>query len=138
MRELGMQGLSGLVEVDSAGTHAFKPGHRPDKRAREVTEKNGVNIRKFKSRMVNSDDFHRFDYILAMDQENLHNLESICPAEYRYKLSLILAFAPQAGSNVVPDPYFGNIEGFERVLALLEVGCKGVADHIRSRYHLAP
>ncbi len=128
------QGLQHRIAVDSAGTHVFKSGRRPDKRAQQMADKTGANIKKLKARKVRTDDFVRFDYILAMDQENLRNLEAICPEEYRNRLFLMMEFAPQCGSSEVPDPYFGNLLGFERVLAMLEMGCKGLINHIQTEY----
>ncbi|WP_260295614.1 low molecular weight protein-tyrosine-phosphatase [Sedimenticola hydrogenitrophicus] len=133
-RELAANGLDGVVRVDSAGTHVFNPGHRPDRRAQQVAEKSEVDIGKLKARMIAEDDFYRFDYIVAMDNANLRNLQKMCPEEYRNKLFLILDFAPQIGFNEVPDPYFGNLSGFERVLALLDLGCKGLIRHIRTQH----
>jgi len=132
------QGLQHQVTVDSAGTHVFKSGHRPDKRAQQMADKTGANIKKLKARMVKADDFLRFDYILAMDLENLRSLEAICPEEYRNKLHLMMEFASQSDSNEVPDPYFGNLLGFERVLGLLDMGCKGFLSYLRIQYRLAP
>jgi len=137
-RELILRGLDRLIEVDSAGTHVFKPGHRPDKRAQQVAGKDGINIKKLRARMIRDDDFQRFDYILAMDAENLRDLESNCPEAYRDRLSLIMAFAPQNDIHEIPDPYFGNILGFERVQALLEMACRGLMEHIITRHGLAP
>lgn len=133
-RELMMRGLDHLVEVDSAGTHVFKPGHRPDKRAQQVADKGGINIRKLKARMISEEDFQRFDHILAMDEENLHSLQAICPEEYGDKLSLIMSYAPGSDAAEIPDPYFGNLLGFERVQGLLELGCRGLVEHLITRY----
>lgn len=132
MRDLQQQNLVDRIEVDSAGTHVSKPGHRPDQRARRVATASGAKIDKFRSRMVAAEDFQLFDYIIAMDRGNLHNLETICPQEYKNKLFLILEFASQSGQEEVPDPYFGNFAGFERVTALLEMGCRGLLNHIRA------
>ncbi len=136
MRELDRHGLKDHVRVDSAGTHVFKTGHRPDKRAQQVAEHHGVQIKKLKARNITREDFERFDYIVAMDHENLHSLKDICPPEYQNKLFLILEFAPQSGQHEVPDPYFGNLSGFERVLELLEIGCDGLLSHIKETHQL--
>jgi len=106
------QGLDNTISVDSAGTHAHNAGRRPYKRAQQVAESHGVKISKYKARMVAADDFKQFDYIIAMDQDNLRNLRAICPEECKDKLSLILDFAPQSGLKTVHDPYFGNLSGF--------------------------
>lgn len=138
MRELELRGLKNKVKVDSAGTQVFKPGHRPDQRAQQVAKKSTINIRKMKARSVVTEDFLEFDYIIAMDQENLSNLEAMCPEELRDKLHLLLEFAPEGGLREVPDPYFGNLSGFERVLVLLDQGCKRLVEHICVTHKLCP
>lgn len=133
-RELAAHGLDRIVEVDSAGTQVPRPGHRPDPRARQVAESHGASIRKFKARRIVADDFQRFDYIIAMDWENLRSLEAICPEEYKNKLFLIMEFTPRSDLEEVPDPYFGNLSGFERVQGLLDMGCKGLLNHIMAKH----
>lgn len=113
-------------EFESAGTHAQAPSDRPDVRAKAVLEKRGYALGKGRSRRVMAQDFERFDLILAMDSNNLAALERQCPPEYLGKLKLLLAYAPDAGTLDVPDPYFGSLAGFERVLDLCEAGARGL------------
>lgn len=117
----GRQGLSKVVKVDSAGTHASQGSSQPDGRARAALEKRGYKVAKGKSRRIEPRDFERFDLILAMDRQNLTFLQAACPAEFQPKLRLFLA-GGMAGVAEVPDPYYGNAEGFERVLDLCEAG----------------
>lgn len=127
------RGLGALVKVDSAGTHVFKAGQRPDKRAQRTVEKRGINIKNCKARLVTTDDFYRFDYLCAMDLENIQSLKAICPGEQMHKLSLIMQYASGRGVETVPDPYYGNLAGFERVIELLDEACNGLLDAVRSR-----
>lgn len=122
--------LDGVVEVDSAGTHVFQAGHRPDPRSQKTALQSGIDLSGLRARMVRPDDFARYDYILAMDENNLRHLEKNCPGEFRYKLSLILEFAPELGMREVPDPYFGNLSGFERVFEMLETASRGLVQQL--------
>jgi protein-tyrosine phosphatase len=82
------------------------------------------------------DDFDRFDYILAMDHDNLANLKTMCPASFSGRLGLMLDYtvaASFAETAEVPDPYYGGEDGFSLVLALVEDACDGLLDHIRMR-----
>ncbi|MDB5892910.1 MAG: hypothetical protein JWQ88_441 [Rhodoferax sp.] len=115
------QGLFKAIQVDSAGTHASNGASQPDGRARTALEKRGYKVSKGKSRRVEPRDFERFDLILAMDLQNLKFLQSMCPAKFLPKLKLFLTSAT-GGIEEVPDPYYGNAEGFERVLDLCESG----------------
>jgi protein-tyrosine phosphatase len=118
-------GRAAAFEFDSAGTHAQHAGERPDPRARSVLSSRHYAIHNARSRRVTARDFERFDLILAMDENNLAMLQRQCPPHQQHKLRLLLAFAPELGITEVPDPYFGDLAGFERVLDLCEAGVRG-------------
>lgn len=119
-------GLSNRFLFDSAGTHAYHVGEIPDIRARQVAAKRGYDLSGLRARRVSDDDFGRFDYIMAMDRVNLAALERICPAQHRSKLKLFAEYAENFATNEIPDPYYGSIEGFERVLDLCEAAARGL------------
>ncbi len=122
-------GLGRNIQVDSAGTHAGRGSEPPDPRAKTVLAARGYAIGKIRSRQVGEQDFERYDLILAMDQANLNDLRSLCPNEYTHKLRLFLEFAPELELREVPDPYYSNLQGFERVLELCEAGARGLVEH---------
>jgi protein-tyrosine phosphatase len=113
------------IEVDSAGTHSAMVGERPDPRAVAALTRRGYVVGRSRSRQVETRDFSRFDRILAMDASNLASLTRQCPANLHAKLELFLSYAPELGLTDMPDPYYGNAQGFERVLDLCEAGAKG-------------
>lgn len=118
-----------LWSFDAAGTHAQSGGVKPDPRTRAVLAKRGYEVANTRSRQVMAHDFVRFDLLLAMDEGNLLALQHQCPAEQQHKLRLLLSFAPDAEAREVPDPYFGGLAGFERVLDLCETGVRGLLRH---------
>jgi protein-tyrosine phosphatase len=120
-------GLAEYVEIDSAGTHAYHVGEPADHRARAAAERRGMSLEGIRARRVSSDDFERFDYILAMDEDNLARLEDEAPEEHRHKLRLFLEFS-QTGEREVPDPYYGGAAGFERVLDLVDAASRGLLE----------
>ena len=123
---------SGLnIEIDSAGTAGYHKGAAPDKRSQGVGEERGYSFKGLKCRKVEEQDFEKFDYILAMDNENLANLLEACPEEYQHKVSLLLSFS-QSEVQEVPDPYYSGKRGFEYVLDLIEEGADGLLKHIKS------
>ena len=130
MRTVQQMGLADSIRVDSAGTHASKGAIQPDSRVRKALEKRGYIVKKGSSRKVEARDFERFDLILAMDHANLKTLQVLCPAEHQPKLRLFLEVAKGCDTNEVPDPYYGNAEGFERVLDLCEAGVEGWLAHL--------
>ncbi len=131
--------LQDRVEVDSAGTHGGHEGERPDRRAVELAKARGYpQIEQQRARRVRGTDFETFDLILAMDRYNLEQLQDRCPPEHRHKLHLFLSYAdgqaPLAADDCreVPDPYYGNAQGFEAVLGLCEAGSQGVLRRVAS------
>lgn len=123
--------LTHLLEFDSAGTHAHHQGDRTDPRAQAVLLRHGYDGSSIRSRRITMRDFQDFDLILAMDAGNLMALQHICPLQDRHKLSLFLTQAEALSDTEVPDPYYGNLAGFEHVLTLCEAGAKGLIRHYR-------
>lgn len=129
--EVHRRGLARSVQVDSAGTYAGHQGEKADPRAIQVAAAAGYeHIHRERTRRVQAQDYERCDLILAMDRDNLANLEDDCPPEHRHKLHLFLDYAGVETGGEVPDPYYGNLAGFERVLALCEEGARGVLDRV--------
>jgi protein-tyrosine phosphatase len=126
-------GLSGLVSVDSAATHGFHVGEPPDARAQAAARKRGYDISQCVARQVTADDFREFDFILAMDWENLSALQQQCPRVYRHKLMLLMRFANEYEEAIIADPYYGGPDGFNKVLDYLEDACQGVLEVVRKR-----
>ena len=114
------------VEVDSAGTHSYHVGSSPDHRAQKAAARRGIDISGFQARRVESSDFEQFDYILAMDQDNLEALLEAAAQEFHSKVKLFLDFSSAMPGADVPDPYYGSANGFERVLDLVEGGAQGL------------
>ncbi len=122
-------GLS--IEVDSAGTAGYHKGAAPDKRSQAVGMERGYSFKGLKCRKLVEQDFEKFDYILAMDNQNIANLLEACPEEFQHKVSLLLSFAVSEEQEI-PDPYYGGKRGFEYVLDLIEQGADGFIDHLKS------
>ena len=127
-------GLNKLISVDSAGTHSYHVGSAPDARAQKAAGKRGINLGKLRARKVRLKDFENFDYILAMDNDNLDSLRMDCPPEYIDRLNLFLDFAKHYEERYVPDPYYGGSKGFEYVLDLVEDAADGLLTEISSKY----
>ena len=125
--------LAPHVHTDSAGTHAYHVGEPPDPRAQATARRRGIDIGDLRARRVTPEDFHRFHYVLAMDEDNYGVLARICPPGREDRLRLFLEFAPEAGLREVPDPYYGGGEGFERVFDLVEAAARGLLEDIRGR-----
>ena len=132
-RELERRGIDHLVEVDSAGTGNWHVGEPPDPRARRAIARRGVDISHLRGRQVRPRDLDDFDLILTMDAENFSDLLALADKRQMEHIRLFLDFAPQAGVREVPDPYFGEEDGFELVLDLLQAAAEGLADHVEEK-----
>jgi protein-tyrosine phosphatase len=136
---LAERGWTDRVLVDSAGTYAGHAGEAPDPRAQTTARAHGHHaIGRLRARPVEAGDFERFDLVLAMDRDNLARLREQCPVPHQHKLHLFLAWAQWPGVDEVPDPYYGNAEGFERVMALCECATDAVLDHFSDSLAGAP
>jgi protein-tyrosine phosphatase len=123
--------LQDVILVDSAGTHAYHLDEPPDRRARAAAERRGFSLDDIRARRVTVEDFERFDYILAMDDDNLSMLRESAPAHHQSKIRLFLEFSDSAPVLEVPDPYYGGTSGFERVLDLVEEASRGLLEALR-------
>ncbi len=133
MRQLvEMEGLSKRFELDSAGTAAYHIGKQPDRRTQAAARERDIEMSTLKARQAIAEDFHQFDYILAMDKENLANLKAIQPEGAKARLQLLLSDYGTMGYQEVPDPYYGGPEGFELVLDLLEDACAGLLQALKT------
>lgn len=128
---LAEQQLDHCVEVDSAGTAAWHVGKAPDARSQAHARERGLELSHLRARQVSEADFEHFDYLLAMDQQNLADLQALQPAGSKAKLALLLSFANAAPRLEVPDPYYGGAEGFDTVLDLVTAAAQGFIQHLK-------
>ena len=112
--------------IDSAGTHDYHVGQSPDERAILAARARGIDISGHRGRVVTRDDFHSFDYLLAMDQANLSRLQRLRPEASRAEVHLLLEFAQNCELKEVSDPYYGGPKGFDYVLDLTQQAAMGL------------
>jgi protein-tyrosine phosphatase len=123
--ELKLRDMHRKVRVMSAGTHVTHTGYMADARAQRVCARQGIDLRRSRSRQVAEEDFKRFNYILAMDQRNYQWLQESSPVSYRGRISLLGSWAATGPIGEIPDPYYGSQAGFEEVLAHLHLCING-------------
>ncbi len=129
-RLLEAEGEGLQVEIDSAGTHSYHAGAAPDRRAQAAALRRGIDLSAQRARQVTVEDFERFDFVLAMDEDNLAILHAQCPPARRQRVRLFLEYGT-LGERNVPDPYYGGENGFERVLDLVEDAARGLLASLR-------
>ena len=126
------EGLADRVIIDSAGTGEWHIGSPPDSRACNAAARRGYDLTKLRARQVSRKDFEGFDYVLAMDDENVRTLERLAPKEHAHKIRFFTDFG-SAGAAGVPDPYGGGAHAFELVLDLVEDAARGLLRAIKAK-----
>lgn len=124
--------LSERIAVDSCGTGNWHVGEAPDPRATDEAAARGHDLSHLRARQLRATDFDEFDYILAMDNQNLADLRALCPPHFSGYLGLFLPFAEGVETDEVPDPYYGGDQGFTRVLDMVEAASEGLLREICS------
>ncbi|MEH6828532.1 low molecular weight protein-tyrosine-phosphatase [Parasphingorhabdus sp.] len=105
------------IIIDSAGTGDWHVEQPPDERAQAVAARNGVAIGHLRARQVTTSDFHDFDHIIALDNQNLRDLTAMRPAKAAAKLSLLFDHVAGRAGEDVADPYYGGEDGFDQTWA---------------------
>ena len=125
------RGVADRFTVDSCGTGGWHVGERPDKRARAVAKKNGVELPSIGRALDAPRDFDRFHWIIPMDRQNKADLLDAGAPQERTRLlrSFDPALAGAAESEIeVPDPYWGGDDGFDQVFRMIRAACEGMLD----------
>jgi protein-tyrosine phosphatase len=132
-RRLQEAGLHEVVASSSAGTHRYRVGEPPDARAVAALRRRSYQVTESRARQVTHADLLASDWVLGMDYENLQALELICPKDLRHRLHLLMRFASERESLLVPDPYRDDEQAFEQTLDLIESACRGLLAAVRER-----
>ena len=112
--------------VDSAGTAAYHIGNQPDPRSINVGKKNGIDISSFRARKFTQEDFRNFNHIYVMDKSNYNDVLSLAQlSEDHKKVKLILEYEQE-----VPDPYYGDVGGFDHCYNLLDKACDKIVKEL--------
>ncbi|MEK4006594.1 low molecular weight protein-tyrosine-phosphatase [Paenibacillus sp. FSL H3-0333] len=119
--------LADQITVDSAGTGDWHIGKAPHEGTRRILDLHGISYEYMRARLVASEDFERFEYIICMDKSNGENVRKI-PGGEQSKLLFFMDLLPDEELREVPDPYFtGN---FEQVYDLINAGCDVLLERI--------
>ena len=125
-------GLAEHFDVDSAGTGAWHVGERPDARAEMVAHQHGVELES-RARQVTEEDIRDYDYVIAMDRENLRSLERMANATgSEVEIRLLRDFDTEGEGDDVPDPYYGGASGFETVYAMVHRSCQALLQRLKA------
>ena len=119
------------VFVDSAGTASYHIGNLPDNRSIDIANKYGIDLTDQRARQFSEIDFDNFDKIYAMDTHNYASIISIARNQNdRDKVDLILNETNPKSCDSVPDPYYGEGDGFQKVYSMLDKACDVIVNKL--------
>ncbi len=138
---LAEAGWAEQVVIDSAGTGPWHAGKDMDPRAREALCRHGYQPQVHVARQFQAEDFASRDLVIALDGGHVSRLGQLArlaedPAEAAASIVLLRSYDPAAvaaGELDVPDPYYGDEEGFELALAQIEAACAGLARQLEKQ-----
>jgi protein-tyrosine phosphatase len=126
-------GLLDSLHIDSAGLGSWHLGLPPDQRAQDALASRGISISDLRARRITLEDFEAFDLILAMDKSNQKGLLKLAPKEHQGKIRLFMDCAPNFGVHEIPDPFFGDKDGFDYVVQLIDAACRGLLRSLNAK-----
>ena len=121
--------------IDSAGTGSWHIGNPPDRRSMQAALNRNYDMSALRARQIVPDDMAKFDYVYAMDRQNLADIKELAASEHVDKLSLFLAHG-NSEYDEVPDPYYSGADGFELVLDLIEDASAQLVSNLAARHKL--
>ncbi|MFI7385286.1 low molecular weight protein-tyrosine-phosphatase [Streptomyces sp. NPDC049813] len=133
-------GLSGAVEISSAGTDGWHVGEGADPRTVHVLQEGGYPTA-HTARQFHRDWFRHLDLVLALDAGHLRILRRLAPTpQDAAKVRLLRSYDPAAAADEqdVLDPYYGDPDGFEECLRVVEAASDGLLDAVRGRLDERP
>ncbi|MCG0239883.1 MAG: low molecular weight phosphotyrosine protein phosphatase [Firmicutes bacterium] len=122
-------GLEERFEIDSAGLGGWHVGEPPHPGTRAKLEEKGIDQTGLRARQVRREELGTWDYIIAMDEENVAGLRRLGAPPDRVRL--LLEFAPETGMREVPDPWYTG--DFDETWRLVEAGCRGLLNYLRQQ-----
>ncbi|MGM0749851.1 MAG: low molecular weight protein-tyrosine-phosphatase [Bacillota bacterium] len=127
-------GLQEQIKTDSAGIGGWHIGSPPHEGTQEILRRKGISFEGMLARQVCVQDLADFDYVIAMDAENIGHLRSMAGFKKAPRLGRLLDYVKESDAADVPDPYYtGN---FDEVYQLVESGCRNLLESIRKEQNL--
>jgi protein-tyrosine phosphatase len=118
------KGLADRFVIASSGTGRWHVGEPPHIGTRLILSENKIEVGNKRAQQLKAEDFSTFDYIIAMDQVNLDDIQQ----DFKKEVKRLMDFAPQGYPHNVPDPYYEH--NFEEVFNLVTAGSKGLLNYI--------
>nr|NNM90716.1 low molecular weight phosphotyrosine protein phosphatase [Bacilli bacterium] len=121
------KGVETKFVIDSAGLSGWHEGEAPHEGTVQTLQRYGVSPGELFSRQITAVDLKEFDYLIAMDDDNIRGLEKlgVKPGPQVFRL---LDLVEGMKNKNVPDPYYTG--DFEEVYRLVYSGCVRLLDKL--------
>jgi protein-tyrosine phosphatase len=119
------------IDVASCGTGGWHAGEAADPRMREAAALAGYHLDRHRARQLRSTDADRYDLLLAMDLDNLSEMQRVFRTVPDDRVALFLEWAGLPSPREFPDPYYGERSGFADSVVLAEQGVQGLIERLR-------
>ncbi|WBX80381.1 low molecular weight phosphotyrosine protein phosphatase [Virgibacillus salarius] len=135
-RELIKQAnLTDQIRVDSGGTGSWHIGEEPHHETKLILQRNNISSDGLIARQINADDAKRFDYIIAMDDQNKEDLLQLVGQKDKVMIAKLMDFVSDPEENSIPDPYFtGN---FDYTYRLVSTGCRQLLEYLKEEHAIS-
>lgn len=127
-------GLSDQFTIDSAGTSDWNVGKAPHEGTQKKLAADGISFEQMQARQIAVDDFKRFDYIIAMDDQNVSDLTNIKIKGTDTKITRLMDFVEGETLKDIPDPYYTG--DFDQTYHLVASGCQSLLETIRAKHQI--
>lgn len=128
------EGLQDHFFIDSAGLGGWHVGQGPHRGTKEILKKYNIPDEGLVARRIEINDLDKFDYIIAMDDDNIRGIERLRTEHPQAYVTKLMDFVPDSAEKNVPDPYYtGN---FEQVYQLVSAGCRALLEKIKEEKDL--
>ncbi|MFD1039959.1 low molecular weight protein-tyrosine-phosphatase [Virgibacillus byunsanensis] len=128
------EGLAQQINIDSAGIGNWHAGELPHKGTRDILDQQKITYRDMKARQVHRKDWDNFDYIIAMDEQNIKDLQDLKDKENGIIVARLMDFVDNPEEVNVPDPYFTG--DFDYTYKLVSKGCLNLLNSIRETHNI--
>ena len=126
--QIARAGLSDRIETASAGTSGWHDGEDMHCGTADVLDQHRIASSGFTSRRVRDTDWADFDYLIAMDADNLRELEARFGTA-PHKLFLLTDLVPELGYDGVPDPWYTR--NFNETHRIVQAACQALLKRIQ-------
>ncbi len=134
-KQLQERGLEEKYSAESCGTSGLHAGERPDARTIRNARHHDLEILHL-GRQLSSSDFSKFDLILTMDRSNYQDVMDVARkiSGPKADVKMIRSYDSESlGAQDVPDPWYGNENGFEEIFQMLWRTCSELIDNLEAQ-----